>query len=180
LVFSTKNLFGGGNTLSVSLQGGQRSENYSLEILDPYFMDRRISLGFSVFKTRYDYISYIRADTGGSLTFGFPIHNDLKGVVTYGYQIVNIDRPSGVTTSTSTINETLFPGFELFLNDRVESRIIPQLIRTTINNPLDPTRGSRIVFSNELVGGVLGGDLSYFKPTANYTVYLKSPVSKKG
>ncbi|PWT91639.1 MAG: outer membrane protein assembly factor BamA [Acidobacteria bacterium] len=180
VVFSTKNLFGSGNVFSISLQGGSRSENYSLSLLDPYFLDRRISLGFSLFKSRYDYISYIQQNTGGSVTFGFPVYRDFKGAVTYSYQIVKVEL--GTTTNTGVvnpINEQLFPGFAEFLTNRTESRIVPQLVRSTINNPLDPTRGSRLVFSNEFTGGFLGGDLDYYKPSASFTKYLASPLSKR-
>src|SRR5262245_32478037 len=79
VVFSTKNLFGTGKIFTINLQGGSRSENYGVEILEPYFLDRRISLGLSVFKYRYDYFNFLRDTTGFSISFGFPIYEEFKG-----------------------------------------------------------------------------------------------------
>lgn len=37
---------------------------------------------------------------------------------------------------------------------------------------MDPTRGTRLIVSNEIVGGPLGGEVSYYKPSASFTAYL--------
>lgn len=176
VVFSTKNLFGTGKIFTVNLQGGSRSENYGIEILEPYFLDRRISLGFSVYKYRYDYFNFLRDTVGGSISFGFPIFEEFKGIVSYSYQVVDIENPT--TTSGQPIDDTIFPGFELFQSDRKESRVTPQLVRSTINNPTDPTRGTRLVYGNEIVGGWLGGQVNYFKPSVIWTHYIRGLQKK--
>jgi outer membrane protein insertion porin family len=176
VTFSTKNLFGTGKIFTINLQGGSRSENYSVEVLEPYFLDRRISLGVSVFKYRYDYFNFLRDTTGFSVSFGFPVFEDFKGVLSYGYQDVDIENPTN--NQGQPIDESIFPGIELFQDDRKESRVTPQLVRTTINNPTDPTRGTRLVFANEIVGGWLGGQVNYYKPSITWTQYIRG-LSKK-
>jgi outer membrane protein insertion porin family len=175
LVFTTKNLFGSGKVLSVQLQGGTVSSNYNVSILEPYFMDRPVSIGFSVFKSRYNYTTYLQENVGGSLTFGFPVLGEFRGILTYVYQIVNLTYAPGITPGTGN---PLFPGFSLLQNDRAESRLVPQLVRSTINNPIDPTRGSRFVTSLVYSGGVMGGDIDYYKPSFSFTQYLPA-LSKK-
>jgi len=170
VVFSTKNLFGSGKILTLSLQSGTRTKNYAIQVVEPYFMDRRIALGLSLFSSRYDYISYLKNTVGGSVSFGFPIKGDYKGAISYGYQTVDITLPNG--TVIPPVNNSLYPGIEFLQSDHKESRIIPQILRTTVNNPLDPSRGTRLVLSYEIVGGPLGGDLSYYKPNASFTMYL--------
>ena len=170
VVFSTKNLFGSGKIFTLSLQSGTRTKNYAVQIVEPYFLDRRIALGFSVFRSRYDYFNYLKDTIGGNVSFGFHIHGDLRGAISYGYQKVDIDLPNEITLPPA--DESLFPGANLLQDDRIESRVIPQLLRTTINNPIDPSRGTRFVFSNEIVGGPLGGQVSYYKPSASFTAYL--------
>jgi outer membrane protein insertion porin family len=182
IVFSTKNLFGTGKIFTINVQSGSRYDNYGLEILEPYFLDRPLSLGFSLYKARSDYTyssiyNYIQETTGGSLTSGFHIYHDFKGLVTYAYQVVNITRPSGVTAGNDQIDD-IFPGYNLQQNDRTESRLIPQLLRSTINNPTDPSRGTRFVFSHVITGGFLGGEVSYYKPSVVWTQYLRG-LSKK-
>lgn len=175
LVFSTKNLFGTGKVFTLNLQGGSRSENYGIQILEPYFLDRRISLGFSVFKERYDFFNFLRDTLGTSLSAGFWLQGDWKTFLTYVYQVVDVGRGSN---SGLTTPDDLFPGSNLFQSDRIESRIIPQLLRSTINNPIDPTRGTSFVVSTEIVGGVLGGDLNYSKPSITFTQYLPGLTRK--
>ena len=170
VVFSTKNLLGSGKIFTLSLQSGTRTKNYAIQVVEPYFLDRRIALGFSVFRSRYDYFNYLKDTIGGNVSFGFHIKGDLRGAVSYGYQTVDIDLPDQITIPPA--DENLFPGADLLQSDRIESRVIPQLLRNTINNPIDPSRGTRFVFSNEIVGGPLGGDVSYYKPSASFTVYL--------
>jgi outer membrane protein insertion porin family len=170
IVFSTKNLFGSGKILTLSLQSGTRTKNYAVQVVEPYFLDRRIALGFSVFRSRYDYFNYLKDTIGGNVSFGFHIHGDLRGAVSYGYQKVDIDLPDEITIPPP--DESLFPGATLLQDDRIESRVIPQVLRTTINNPIDPSRGTRLIISNEIVGGFLGGQVSYYKPSASFTAYL--------
>ena len=176
VVFSTKNLFGTGKIFTLNLQGGSRSENYGIEILEPYFLDRRISLGFGLFKYRYDYFNFLRDTLGGSISFGFHIYEEFKGVVTYAYQVVDIDNPTDNTGAP--IDDDIFPGLEQLQSDRTESRVTPQLIRSTINNPNEPTRGTRLVLANEFVGGFLGGEVSYLKPAITWTHFIRGFTKK--
>ena len=182
VVFSTKNLFGTGKVFTINIQSGSRYDNYGVEILEPYFMDRPLSLGFSLYNTRADYYdttvyNYIQETVGGSLTAGFNIYHDFKGLVTYAYQVVDITRPSGVVAGNDQIDE-IFPGYNLQQNDRTESRLIPQLVRSTINNPTDPSRGTRLIVSNVITGGILGGEVNYYKPAISWTHY-RAGFSKK-
>lgn len=182
VVFSTKNLFGTGKIFTIDIQSGSRYDNYAVEILEPYFMDRRISLGFSLFKSRADYYgttiyNYIQETTGGTLTTGFNVYNDFRGLVTYGYQVVNITVPPGTVVGNDALNQ-IFPGYNQQQNDRTESRLIPQLVRSTINNPLDPSRGSRLIFTNVITGGVFGGEVNYYKPSMTWTQYMRG-MSRK-
>lgn len=182
VVFSTKNLFGTGKIFTINIQGGSRYDNYAVEILEPYFLDRPISLGFSLYNSRADYYgttiyNYIQETTGGSLTAGFNIHHDLKGLVTYSYQVVNITRPAGVDGGNDDLND-IFPGYNLQQNDRTESRLIPQIVRTTINNPMDPSRGTRMLLTNVITGGIFGGEVNYYKPSFVWTQYLRG-LNKK-
>src|SRR5262249_28234504 len=119
---------------------------------------------------------YIRDTTGGSLSFGFPLFEEFKAGLTYTYQKVDISLPSG--TTLPPVNNTIFPGLDLLQSDPHESRLGPSIIRSTLNNPTDPTRGTRLIFANDIVGGFLGGDVSYYKPSLGWTHYIRG-FSKK-
>lgn len=53
LEYSTNNLAGRGEILSFSVGTGNRQQSFSFTYQEPYFKDRPISVGFSVFASRY-------------------------------------------------------------------------------------------------------------------------------
>ncbi len=177
VVFSTRNLFGTGKVFSVNIQGGSRTSIYEVSVLEPYFLDKRLTVGFSVYSTKYDYYNYKKDTLGASLSFGFPVFEEFKGLFTYSYQVINV---GNFSSNGTPINPDLFPGINLFQQDRNESRLTPAISRTTINNPNDPTRGTRLIFASQFVGGFLGGELDYIKPTASYTIYLPGWIDPFG
>jgi outer membrane protein insertion porin family len=72
LEYSTNNLAGRGEILSVNLGAGNRQQSLQLSYQEPYFRDRPISVGFSVFASRYKFFG-----EGTFLTQNQSILNDL-------------------------------------------------------------------------------------------------------
>src|SRR5262245_46465294 len=56
LEYSTNNLLGYGESLSVALSGGNRSKSVSFGFTEPYLMGRPVSLGFQVFASKYQFL----------------------------------------------------------------------------------------------------------------------------
>src|SRR5215467_4993180 len=56
LEYSTNNLLGYGESLSVAVSGGNRSKSISFGFTEPYFMGKPISLGFQVFGSQYQFV----------------------------------------------------------------------------------------------------------------------------
>jgi len=57
LTYSTNNFLGYGETLSLSVQAGNRQKYFQFAYNEPYFRDKPISLGFSLFHSSLDYFS---------------------------------------------------------------------------------------------------------------------------
>ena len=55
LEYSTNNLLGRGETVSFQFGLGNRQQSFQLTFQEPYFKDRPISVGFSLFATRYKF-----------------------------------------------------------------------------------------------------------------------------
>jgi outer membrane protein insertion porin family len=55
LEYSTNNLLGRGETVSFQFGVGNRQQSFQLTFQEPYFKDRPISVGFSLFATRYKF-----------------------------------------------------------------------------------------------------------------------------
>jgi outer membrane protein insertion porin family len=53
--YETNNFLGFGETLTLNVQGGTRQSNVVLGFQEPYFLDRPLSMGFSVFHSNYKY-----------------------------------------------------------------------------------------------------------------------------
>jgi len=74
LSFQTANFLGRGESLTVSLQSGSRSQNYQLSFTEPFLFDRNITGGLNLYKQELQYIGqFTQKSTGGGLTFGFPL-----------------------------------------------------------------------------------------------------------
>src|SRR5215831_3420582 len=56
LEYTTNNLLGYGESLSVAFSGGNRSKSVSFGFTEPYLMGKPISLGFQVFGSQYQYV----------------------------------------------------------------------------------------------------------------------------
>ncbi len=73
LSFQTSNFLGRGESLTVSLQMGSRSENYQVAFTEPFLFDRNITGGVDVYKRTLRYIDQFTQDaTGGNVTTRFP------------------------------------------------------------------------------------------------------------
>jgi outer membrane protein insertion porin family len=53
--YETNNFLGFGETLTLNVQGGTRQSNIVLGFQEPYFLDRPLAMGFSVFHSNYKY-----------------------------------------------------------------------------------------------------------------------------
>ena len=67
LNYSTNNFMGYGETLDFTLQGGTRQSAYVFSFTEPYFRDRPLTTGFSVFYRRF---SYREGDQYGGFLWG--------------------------------------------------------------------------------------------------------------
>lgn len=56
LEYSTNNLLGRGEILSLAFGAGNRQQSFQLTFQEPYFRDRPINVGFSLFASRYRFI----------------------------------------------------------------------------------------------------------------------------
>ena len=154
---SENNFLGTGRNLSLDLDSGSRRENYILSLTDPRINDTQWSGTVEGGLSTRVYDDFERRETGGSVTVGYPLWflgedylDDIRFATQYQLQRINItdvdeDAPQlikdqeGVTTNSS---------------------VTPKLIRNTINNPLDPTSGSRQTVGIELAG--VGGDQKFW------------------
>ena len=184
--FNTRNFLGRGNSLGVSLQLGKRTDLYSLSYTEPYFLDRRILLGGSIFRNAVDYSqagfsSYQRETTGITMSMGLGVgpfasvsgvlafQDDLAKYLTSNSGLVGDptgghDRPVDIPPVDGATYERAFEEF----SGRTHS-FTPIYSKDSRDDPFQPSRGQALQFRLRLAGGILGGDFDYVRPELHFT-----------
>lgn len=154
---SENNLFGTGRKLNLNLDFGSQVTNQILSIDDPRLNDTWVSGGIDLFRTTRRYNDFDRELAGGSGTLGYPldrvfgsVFEDINANAKYELQHINISEVEDYASQFVKDSE----------GRSIASSVTPSLVRNTINNPLNPTKGSKQVLSVEFAG--LGGDQDFY------------------
>jgi len=204
LAFQTSNFLGRGESLTVQVTAGDRSQNFQLAFTEPYLFDHNITGGFDVFKRSLDYIGYYtQKSSGGNLMFGVPVANFSRMFLQYSYESVKITNlnealidqsclfsatgcrtisPGDLSGLTSTQKEVIsrnpFILESLLLGQggsRTVSKVTPSFVHNTVDNPIFPNQGKKLTAGIDLA--LLGGNTTYIKPTAEL-IYFKRHLSR--
>jgi len=167
--FNTRNFLGRGDTLGIQFQRGARSNFLDLSFMEPYFLDQRMSIGAAVFNRGLEYLDVNQKSKGVNASLGYGLGLFDAVSLYYGftdtkskYQVFPPPPPPGSGIVPIAFSEftgrtsAITPGY------RFDSR----------NDPFDPSRGKRYGAAVTMAGGPLGGDFSYFKPSASFTWYI--------
>ncbi len=140
-----QNFLGRGLNLNASASLGGASSTFKIGILDPYFLDSRISLGFDIYKTEREWDEYTESKVGGDIKFGFPVSENVRSFFIYRYEHKDIYDVNPLSTILIKSQE----------GQSVLSSIFGSLTRDTTDYRPDPTMGNRSVGSLEFAG--IGG-----------------------
>jgi outer membrane protein insertion porin family len=191
--YSTNNLLGYGESLSVSIAGGNLQKIVSFGFTEPYFRGRPISLGFNVFYQDYQFFGQ-----------GFSAINDLNNLLTLSGESLFTQRTQGIAVSASAPLSYFAKRFRMgrfvrlglsysFRNTDVldpkvntdadrtndilvtyrqtgvtQSTLTPTISYNTLNSSLDPTKGTGITLGASFSGGPLGGKVKTIEPTLEF------------
>jgi outer membrane protein insertion porin family len=198
--YSTNNFLGLGETLSLDTQFGDRTRSATLGFTEPYFMDRPISTGFTVYVQRFSYdqlrevsltsnrnytalgnligadnlLNYVSNGHGFTVFASYPMKKIPFGrlALTYGYDI------STVKTLTSA-SKAYFEYYNFqsgisgpnSLSGIHTSKVIPSFTYNTVDSPMSPTRGKSFYVAAEFAGSFLGGNVNMVRPIVSATYY---------
>jgi outer membrane protein insertion porin family len=164
---SENNLFGTGKAVTFNADLGAERENFIISYRDRRFNDSFWSLGGELSFTEREFIDFDRRIDGGSVSFGYPLEEffgewsqDVSFSIQYEYIDVEITDVDEEDAAQLVIDSQ---------GAATASAITPRLLRNTINNPLNPTDGSRQILSVELAG--LGGSEEYYLFQARNQLY---------
>jgi outer membrane protein insertion porin family len=176
LSFQTSNFLGRGESLTVSLQGGQRAQDYTLAFTEPFLFDRNITGGLNLFKRDVRYIGQFTQKSAGAVTtFGVPIGSGFTRMFTnYSYERVRVTEVADAYTDPQLLARNPFLRDALLAGqsgDRVISRVTPSIVYNSVDQPIFPTTGRRLTLSSDFAG--LGGNTKFIKPVVEAVVFLK-------
>jgi outer membrane protein insertion porin family len=172
--YATTNFLGQGETLQVSAQRGARANIYQVSMSEPYFFDRPISVGASLFSRKVDYlmsdgrVGYSEVRTGTTATAGKPLRAFMNSYATYAYEVIDSAVSDDLDLSAG---DPLFVSY-LDAGRHIESRLSPTFVYNTVDHPFTPRRGMRITGSYDVAGGLLGGTVEYIRPDAEVILYI--------
>ncbi len=191
--YSTNNLLGYGESLSLSIAAGNLQKVVSVGFSEPYVKGRPISLGFNIFYQDYQFLGQ-----------GFGAFTSLNQLNSFDGQSLFTQRTAGATVSASAPLSYFARRFRMgrFIrlglsytfrttdiidpavnrdgdrtNDIIvsfrqsgvtQSTLTPTIIYNTLNSSLDPTKGTSVTLGLSVSGGPLGGKVNTIEPTFEY------------
>ncbi len=166
-LFNWPSFTGGGQKFRLRLQYGTERKDFILAITEPYFLDRRLSLGGQVFYNEANYLSaqYDQRNYGISFELRKPINAYMYA--TLGYMLQDIDIFNVDPSSSEFIQSQK--------GSSVESKILSSLVFDSRDNALLSRRGQRITFSPMIAGGFLGGDTQIYAFDLEGSQYFHLP-----
>lgn len=172
LEYSTNNLAGRGEILSFSVGAGNRQQSLQFTYQEPYFRDRPISVGFSLFASRYRFFG-----EGTFLTQNQDVLNDLfnpLGQITTDTQNLFTQTTYGGTVfATAPLSELAFKKRQFTQFSRIG--LTYQFSATSISDPpindsVDPSQRIPIIYEQpNIITSRISGQFVYDtrQPAAN-------------
>jgi outer membrane protein insertion porin family len=158
-------LTGGGQKFRAKAQLGSQRKDFTVSLTEPYFLDRRISLGGQAFYSEANYLSsvYSQRSYGFSVEARKPIYSWIYGVL--GYTLQNYD--------IYDVNSDVSPQILAEQGTTTKSMVSTSLVWDRRDNPFLTRRGERISISPYVAGGPLGGDEQIYGLDVSATKYIR-------
>jgi outer membrane protein insertion porin family len=166
-MFNWPSFTGGGQKFRLRLQYGTERKDFILAITEPYFLDRRLSLGGQAFFTEANYLSaqYDQRNYGIQFELRKPINAYMYASLGYILQDVDI----------FNVDPSASESIQAEKGSTVESKLFASLVNDTRDNPLLSRRGHRITFTPSIAGGFLGGDIQIYSFDLEGSQYFHLP-----
>jgi outer membrane protein insertion porin family len=141
---------GAGQKFKIRAQLGTQRNDFDISFIEPWFMDRKLSLGVDFYhrEARYFSDAYEQRNDGVRLSLGKPLSRFTRGSLGYTFEVFEV---FDVATSASDAikNED---------GRRTKSGLAYTWTMDTRDRYFNPTRGNRTTVTPSFAGGMLGGD----------------------
>jgi len=161
------NFTGAGQKFRLKLQYGSRRKDFILGLTEPYFMDKKLSLGGELFFREADYQStvYSQRNYGISTILRKPINAFTQARVEY--RIENV----GIYNLDSNVSDLI----RAEEGDKLKSQIGFSVTNDTRDSGKLTRRGHKLDAGVTYAGGILGGDVETYGFNIEGTQYFHLP-----
>jgi outer membrane protein insertion porin family len=198
VAYTTSNLLGRGESLTLTLQKGSRANIYQFGATEPYLLGRPISTSVSLYSRKYDFyqanasttggtsvstttnsVAYSEVREGSTVAVGRPLWRFATGSLGYTYEIIDVAIAESLLTTTSSGSNAGLPLFNPNLDNgrHIDSRIMLSLVYNTVDNPIMAHSGTRVSGNVQIAGEMLRGGYNYLKPELELVRYF--PTSRR-
>ncbi len=193
--YSTNNLLGRGESLTVQANIGNLQRDLTFGFTEPYLFDRPIQAGFTVYGRKYNYNqareaaivtgqqlnlpqselqnlqNYTQSSKGFSVTVSHPLHRSAKRVgISYSFDVSSLVTLSDASKNLFTYLQYQGINGPNSLNGIVTSKIFPSFSFSTVDGSFSPRSGASMSLGAEFAG--LGGTVRSIRPIVQYKKFF--------
>jgi outer membrane protein insertion porin family len=164
-LFNRKSFFqGGGQKFRIRLQLGSNSSEAILSFEEPWFLQKELALGFSIYRTssNYDNSYYDEVRTGGQVYLRKRLFELFEGTLSYTYENVQYEDIESAYLG-SFLSGYDGNGNPVYRTHYKTSTVSFQLLRDTRDRIINTTDGGRIELNYSHTGGPFGGSEDYYR-----------------
>ncbi|HEY5893301.1 MAG TPA: outer membrane protein assembly factor BamA [Chthoniobacterales bacterium] len=158
---------GGGQRFRMRLQLGTQRKDFIISLTEPYFLDRRLSLGGDIFYREADYQSnvYSQRNYGFDLKLRKALNNFTQATLEYLLENVSI----------YDVDESASQAIQDEAGDKLKSQISLTVNNDTRDNLKLTRRGHQVIGTIHYAGGILGGDVETYGLGIEGKQYFRLP-----
>jgi outer membrane protein insertion porin family len=163
---------GAGEKIKLRIQVGTERQDYELSFIEPWFLDKKLSLGIDLYRHQLDFESpnniFDETRTGGRVSLTRSLWRDaLTGSTYYNLEQVGISLNSGWHGNEATFPPPTLPNVPSAILDatgiHLFQRIGGSLAYDTRNSAQLPNHGQRTELTGEISDEITSGNSSYYK-----------------
>jgi len=140
------NFLGRGQTLSAQLTLSGIRQLYSISFFEPYLLDTPVTFSFDLFNFQEEFVDFTRLRTGGSLSLGYRLTDDIS--FSLAYTLENVD---------ATFRRTNI-AIKKLKQEGLTSSLRGTISLDTRDNRLFPTEGQYTTLTVETAAAELGSE----------------------
>lgn len=159
---SQENFFGTGRKIYLEAAISGVTQEYRLTFIEPYIFDLNLNTGFSIFNFTRILDTYDYQKQGGSIALTRPLTDDLKLGTKYRYE----------TTDVYNISSEASKDIWDQAGTSTTSSVNLSLMKNTIDDIMNPTKGVNSDITVEVAGGPFGGNNYFYRITGVYGQYI--------